>query len=195
MYEYIKGLLVEINPTYVVVENHGIGYKIEISLQTYTSVQSKINTVVQLFLHQIIREDTHLLFGFSDVKERDLFRMLISVSGIGANTARTMLSASSSTEIEENIRNANVASLKNIKGIGQKTAERLIVELRDKIGKTTANDEIFTPTHNRIKEEALSALSMLGYSKNMTEKVLDKILRSNPDISTENLIKQALKQL
>lgn len=195
MFEYIKGLLVEINPTYAIIDNNGIGYKIEISLQTYSSIQPKHNTDVQLFLHQIVREDAHLLFGFSDVKERELFRMLISVSGIGANTARTMLSASSSTEIEENIRNANVASLKNIKGIGQKTAERLIVELRDKMGKTTNNDEIFTPTHNRIKEEALSALFMLGYSKNMAEKVLDKIFRINPNISTEDLIKQALKQL
>lgn len=195
MYEYIKGLLVEINPTYAIVDNNGIGYKIEISLQTYTSVQSKHNTSVQLFLHQIVREDAHLLFGFSDAKERELFRMLISVSGIGANTARTMLSASSSAEIEENIRNANVASLKNIKGIGQKTAERLIVELRDKMGKNTSNDGIFTPTHNRIKEESLSALFMLGYSKNMAEKVIDKIIRINPNISTEDLIKQALKQL
>lgn len=195
MYEYIKGLLVEINPTYAIVDNNGIGYKIEISLQTYTSIQSKHNTAVQLFLHHIVREDAHLLFGFSDAKERELFRMLISVSGIGANTARTMLSASSTAEIEENIKNAKVASLKNIKGIGQKTAERLIVELRDKMGKTTSYDEIFSPTHNRIKEEALSALFMLGYSKNMAEKVLDKILRINSNISTEDLIKQALKQL
>lgn len=195
MYEFIKGILVEIYPTFAIVECNGIGYKIEISLQTYTSLQSKLNNPVLLFLHQIVREDAHLLFGFSDSKERELFRMLISVSGIGANTARTMLSASSSAEIEENIRNANVTSLKNIKGIGQKTAERLIVELRDKMGKMGSNEEIFSSTHNTIKEEALSALFMLGYSKNMSEKIIDKILRSNSVITTEELIKQALKQL
>lgn len=195
MYEYIKGVLAEINPTFAIIDCNGIGYKIEISLQTFTAIQSKLNAAVILYLHHIVREDAHLLFGFSNTKERELFRMLISVSGIGANTARTMLSASSSSEIEENIRNANVASLKNIKGIGQKTAERLIVELRDKMGKMGGNDEIFSSLHNTIKEEALSALFMLGYSKNMSEKVIDKILRTNPSVSTEELIKQALKQL
>lgn len=195
MYEYIKGLLVEISPTYAIIDCNGVGYKAEISLQTYTSFQSKQKHPVLLYLHQIIREDAHLLFGFSDKNERELFRMLISVSGIGANTARTMLSASSPAEIEENIKSANVAALKNIKGIGQKTAERLIVELRDKMEKISGNDEIFSPSHNTIKEEALSALFMLGYSKNMSEKVIDKLLRTNPSVTTEELIKQALKQL
>jgi len=195
MYEYIKGTLIEITPTYAIIETSNIAYKIEISLQTFSKFQHQTQNSILLYLHHIVREDAHLLFGFSDKKERELFRMLISVSGIGANTARTMLSASSANEIEDNIRNANITSLKNIKGIGQKTAERLVVELRDKLGNQSSNDEIFSPSHNTIKEEALSALFMLGYSKNMAEKVIDKILKNTPNITTEELIKQALKQL
>jgi len=195
MYEYIKGFLIEITPTYAIIETSNIAYKIEISLQTFSKYQHETNNIILLYLHQIVREDAHLLFGFSDKKERELFRMLISVSGIGANTARTMLSASSALEIEENIRNANISSLKNIKGIGQKTAERLIVELRDKLGKLSSNDEIFSSSHNTIKEEALSALFMLGYPKNMAEKVIDKILKTTTNLTTEELIKLALKQL
>jgi len=195
MYEYIKGTIVEITPTFVVVDCQHIAYKIEISLQTYSHIQTKVNETATIYLHQIIREDAHLLFGFSDKKERELFRLLISVSGIGANTARTMLSAATSDEIQENIRSANISSLKNIKGIGQKTAERLVVELRDKVGKTGSIEEIFTASHNTIKEEALSALFMLGYSKNMAEKVIDKIIKVNPNNTTEELIKLALKQL
>lgn len=195
MYEYIKGIVVEITPTFVIIECQKIAYKIEISLQTYSQIQNKIKEEVTIYLHQIIREDAHLLFGFSDKKERELFRLLISVSGIGANTARTMLSAATSDEIQENIRSANISSLKNIKGIGQKTAERLVVELRDKVGKIGGIEEIFTSSHNTIKEETLSALFMLGYSKNMSEKIIDKILRNSPAMTTEELIKQALKQL
>lgn len=195
MYEYIKGIIVEITPTFLMVECQKIAYKIEISLQTYSRIQNKINEEITIYLHQIIREDAHLLFGFSDKKERELFRLLISVSGIGANTARTMLSAATSDEIQENIRSANISSLKNIKGIGQKTAERLVVELRDKVGKIGGIEEIFTSSHNTIKEEALSALFMLGFSKNMVEKVIDKILKVNPNTTTEDLIKLALKQL
>lgn len=195
MYEYIKGTLVEISPTFIIVECQQIGYKIEISLQTFSQIQNKINEEVTIYLHLIVREDAHSLFGFADKKERELFRLLISVGGIGANTARTMLSAATCDEILENIKNANINSLQNIKGIGQKTAGRLIVELRDKVGRIGSIEEIFTPSHNTIKEEALSALLMLGYSKNMAEKVVIKILKQNPNITTEELIKLALKQL
>lgn len=193
MFEYIRGNIVELSPTFVIVECNNIGYRIEISLQTYSSVTSYINKEVVLYIHFIVREDAQLFFGFSSKSERDWFKHLISVSGIGANTARTILSAITCNELQSFIQQAKVSELKTIKGIGQKTAERLIVELRDKIGKIESNEEIFTTSHNTIKEEALSALIMLGYSKNIAEKTLDKILRSNPNLSTEELIKHALK--
>lgn len=194
MYEYIKGTLVELTPTYVVVETASIAYHIEISVQTYSAIQPYVNQMITLYLHPIVREDAHLLFGFYGKEERELFRYLISVSGIGANTARTILSAISNNDLKTYIQQAKISELKNIKGIGQKTAERIVVELRDKIGKV-GHENIFIPLHNTIKEEALSALLMLGYSKNMSEKVIDKILSKNPHLSTEELIKQALKEL
>jgi|YNPMSStandDraft_2_1061718.scaffolds.fasta_scaffold05794_2 Holliday junction DNA helicase RuvA len=193
MYEYIRGNIVELNPTFAILENSNLAYRIEISLQTYSSILSFKNQEIILYTHLIIREDAHFLYGFSTKQERDFFKLLISVSGVGANTARTILSASSCNELINYIQQAKVSELKNIKGIGQKTAERLIVELRDKIGKVERNEEIFTPSHNTIKEEALSALIMLGYNKNIAEKTLDKILKNNPNLTTEELIKQALK--
>ncbi len=195
MYEYVKGNIIEITPTYVILETPSFAYHIEISLQTYTTLQQHVNKPVLVYTHFIVREDAHILFGFSSKSEREWFRLLISVSGIGANTARTILSAVSCQELESYIASTNVNELKSIKGIGQKTAERLIVELRDKIGKTGSIEEIFSPSHNRNKEEALSALLMLGYPKSMAEKVINKILKSSPSLLTEELIKQALKQL
>ncbi len=195
MYEYIKGVLVDITPTYAIIENQGIAYRIEISLNTYSKIQLFKDQVVKLFIYFLVREDQHQLYGFFDEQERSLFQLLISVSGIGANIARTMLSASNPQELEQYILTSNISALKSIKGIGQKTAERLIVELRDKITKFDTSTEIFTNTHNIIKEEALSALIMLGYSKSMAEKVITKILSQHPSMTTEELIKQALKLL
>ncbi len=194
MYEYIKGIIIELTPTYVIVETANMAYHIEISVQTYSAIHPYVNQMITLYLQSIVREDTHLLFGFYNKEERELFRHLISVSGIGANTARTILSAISNNDLKNYIQQAKINELKSIKGIGQKTAERIVVELRDKIGKV-GNENIFVPIHNTIKEEALSALLMLGYAKNMSEKVIDKILSKNPHLSTEELIKQALKEI
>lgn len=193
MYEYIIGNIVELKPTYVVIDHHGLAYRIEISLQTFSHLQKLSAENVQIFLYQIVREDAQLLFGFSTKKEREFFKLLISVSGIGPNTSRTILSATSPEELQMYIQQAKIAELKNIKGIGQKTAERLVVELRDKIGKSSDSEDFFTLSHNTIKDEALSALLMLGFSKNTADKTLDKIIQSGTAISTEELIKQALK--
>jgi Holliday junction DNA helicase RuvA len=193
MYEYIIGNIIELKPTYVIIDHLGLAYKIEISLQTYSHLQKLPMEKAKVFLYQIIREDAHLLFGFSTKKERELFKLLISVSGIGANTSRTILSATTPEELQNYIQQAKVSELKSIKGIGQKTAERLIVELRDKLGKSLDNEDFFALSHNTIKDEALSALLMLGFSKNMAEKILDKIVKSDTNLSTEELIKQALK--
>ncbi len=193
MYEYIIGNIVELKPTYVVIDHHGLAYRIEISLQTFSHLQKLSTDNVQVFLYQIVREDAQLLFGFSTKKEREFFKLLISVSGIGPNTSRTILSATSPEELQNYIQQAKIAELKNIKGIGQKTAERLVVELRDKIGKSSDGEDFFIHSHNTIKDEALSALLMLGFSKNTADKTLDKIIQSGTVISTEELIKQALK--
>jgi len=195
MFEYIKGKLVELTPFYVIIETNNIGYKIEISLQTYTSITLSNKEDISLFLHQVIKEDSHVLYGFYTKLEREWFKNLISVNGIGANIARTILSAVNCDELQMYIQQAKVNELKNIKGIGQKTAERLIVELRNKVEKVESNKEIFVSLHNTIKEEALSALIMLGYNKNIAEKVINKILSENKNITTEELIKQALRQI
>ncbi len=193
MFEFIKGKLVNITPTYAVVENAGIGYVLNVSLNTYAQIQGKVDC--QLFIHQVIREDSNTLYGFFDTHERDVFRHLISVSGIGANTARVILSSMNPTEVRDAILSGNVAQLKSVKGIGTKTAQRAIIDLKDKIGKSTIDTDIFTSTSNTIKEEALSALVMLGFAKNTAGKVLDKNLLKEPDLSVEALIKRALKQL
>lgn len=192
MYEYIKGILVEATPTYAVVECGGIGYYIHISVNTY----SRINTEKELtlFIHQIVREDAHLLYGFFSKAERALFRQLISVSGIGANTASVMLSSMSVEEITGAILTENVNAIKSVKGIGLKTAQRVIIELKDKVG-TSGVAESFVFTTNTIKDEALSALVMLGFVKAPAAKVLDKIIAGGGITSVEELIKQALKQL
>lgn len=192
MYEYIKGILAEATPTYAVVECGGIGYYINISVNTY----SRINTEKEstLFIHQIVREDAHLLYGFFSKAERALFRQLISVSGIGANTASVMLSSMSVEEITGAILTENVNAIKSVKGIGLKTAQRVIIELKDKVG-TSGVAESFVFTTNTIKDEALSALVMLGFVKAPAVKVLDKIIAGGGITSVEELIKQALKQL
>ena len=193
MYEYISGKLTEITPAYAVVENTGIGYIINISLNTYSKINGSENCL--LYLHHVVREDAQLFFGFSTRQERELFRQLISVSGVGPNTARMMLSSLSAEEIQRAIMSANILLLKGIKGIGQKTAERIIVDLRDKIAKVGGQEEIFKGGHNTMREEALSALLMLGFPRNLSEKTLDKLLSDKAGMSAEDLVKQALKQL
>jgi len=193
MFEYIKGDLNDLTPTAVIVENHGMGYFINITLNTYSQLSG--HTSAQLYLHQVIRDDAHLLFGFKELKEREVFRLLISVSGVGANTARMMLSSLTSEEVKKAIFSNNSKTLQDVKGIGAKTAQRIIIELKDKIGKEDEMGEIVLPMDNTIREEALSALVMLGFAKNSIAKVLDKIIKANAPSSVEELIKIALKQL
>jgi holliday junction DNA helicase RuvA len=192
MYEYIEGKLIEKNPAYCIIETAGIGYFVQISLSTYSRLDSQ--AVVKLFLHQVVREDAHLLFGFQSKQEREMFRMLLTVSGIGANTARMMLSSLTSAEIQQAILEGNASLLQSIKGIGAKTAQRVILDLRDKISKEKISGELFPVKDNRLKEEALSALVILGFNKGEAEKVIGKILLAE-SLSLEELIKKALKQL
>jgi Holliday junction DNA helicase RuvA len=193
MINYIKGTITELNPASVTVETGGIGYFINISVNTFTKLDGK--TECKILVHEVIREDAHQLFGFADKDEREMFRHLISVSGIGANTARMMLSSLTSGEIENAIIESNVNLLKGVKGIGLKTAQRIIVDLKDKTGKLTASGEIFTIEDNTIRSEALSALIMLGFARSAVSKVLDKIIREDRNLTVEDLIKRALKNL
>ena len=194
MYEYIQGKITGLTPANAVIEAGSIGYFINISLNTYSLINGKEQT--KLFLHQVVREDAHLLYGFAEVAERELFRMLISVNGIGSNIALMMLSSLTPDEIRHAILEENVLLLKSIKGIGAKTAQRVIIDLKDKIGKTAASDQILiSPRDNTIRDEALSALVMLGFARKNIEKELDKLLKSNPDLTVEETIKRALKGL
>lgn len=194
MFEYINGQLTGLTPANAVIEAGSVGYFIHISLNTYSKINGKEQ--VKLFLHQVVREDAHLLYGFADKPERELFRFLISVSGIGSNTAMMMLSSLSPGEIRKAILEENVHLLKSIKGIGAKTAQRIIIDLKDKIGKSPASDKILmTTTDNKIREEALSALMMLGFPRKSVETELDKIIKNNPGLAVEQMIKMALKGL
>ncbi|WP_430935691.1 Holliday junction branch migration protein RuvA [Saccharicrinis sp. 156] len=193
MYEYIKGHIVESSPAHCVVENNGLGYFINISVNTYTKLQNQKE--IQLYVYEQIREDAHNLYGFYETSERNIFIHLISVSGIGANTARMMLSSMSPGEIQEAILTGNVNVLKGIKGIGAKTAQRIIVDLTDKLGKEPVDQKIFTEANNTIKDEALSALVMLGFVKGSAQKVIDKILAAQPNSKVEDVIKKSLKML
>lgn len=194
MFEYIQGPLTELTPANAVVEAGSVGYFIHISLNTYSQISGKKE--VKLYLHPVVREDAHLLYGFSGKTERELFRFLISVSGIGSNTAMMMLSSLSPDEIRKAILEENVNLLKSIKGIGAKTAQRIIIDLKDKIGKSPASDKILlTASNSAAREEALSALVMLGFQKKSVEAELDKIIKSNPELKVEQLIKLALKGL
>jgi len=193
MYEYIKGNITELTPASVIVEAGGIGYFINISLTTYTRLNGRENVTV--FLQQIVREDAHLLYGFADRDEREIFRLLISVNGIGANTAVMMLSSYQPEQLRDAIATENVNVLKSIKGIGAKTAQRVIIDLKDKIGKSSESVQVFDKEDNTTREEALSALVMLGFNKRAIEKALDRIFSDNPGISVEETIKIALKNL
>lgn len=192
MYEYLKGHLVEATPTYAVVDCGGVGYYVNISVNTYSKIVS--GKEVCLYVHLIVREDAHLLYGFYTREERTLFRQLISVSGIGANTASVMLSSMTSGEIIRAVLTEDVNSIRNVKGIGLKTAQRVIIELKDKVG-MGGNSEESVFTSGTLKEEALAALVMLGFVKNQAVKVIDKIVAEGKATSVEELIKLALKQL
>ena len=193
MYEYISGTIKELTPAHLVIESGGIGYFVNISLNTYSALSGKETS--RVFLHQVVREDAHLLFGFADKEERDLFRLLITVSGIGANTARVMLSSLSPAEITKAITSGNADILKGVKGIGLKSAQRIIVDLKDKLGKLVESEEIFAAADNTIREESLSALIMLGFPKGPVEKVINQLLAEGQITSVENLVKRALKKL
>lgn len=193
MYNYISGKLVENTPSYAVIDNNGIGFFINISINTYSKLDKKVD--VKLYIHHVIREDAHILYGFFDIIERDMFELLISVSGVGANTARVILSSLTVDEIKLAIMGGEVEILKSIKGIGAKSAQRIIVDLRDKVGKINEEIQIFDQKDNTIKHEALSALVMLGFNKKQVEKILEKILKENNQITVEELVRECLKLL
>lgn len=193
MYAFISGKVTEKTPAYVVIDNHGIGYFINITLNTFTAIGEKEE--VKLYTHTQILEDAHNLFGFYSQKERDLFELLISVSGVGCNTARLILSSLTVSELSNAIANDDAKTIQSVKGIGTKTAQRIVIDLKDKLKKIDVQTEIFSAPNNTIRTEALSALTILGFNKTAIEKALDKILKQNPDASVEALIKEALKIL
>jgi Holliday junction DNA helicase RuvA len=193
MIDYIRGTITQVSPTFITLETGGIGYFINISLITFSKLENQ--SEVRILVHEVIREDSHQLYGFSDSPERDIFRLLISVTGVGANTARMMLSSLSHEEIEKAILGSDVNLLKSVKGIGLKTAQRIIVDLKDKVGKHAGSGEIFAFADNTNREEALSALVMLGFARSAVSKVLDKIVREEKTLTVEDMIKRALKNL
>ena len=193
MYEYIQGRIAELTPTYVVIDNGGIGYMILISLNTYTALSGKEQAII--FLHHIVREDAQLFYGFASKTEREVFRLLLTVSGVGAGTARMILSSLNASELRDAVLTGNVNIIKGVKGVGLKTAERVIVDLKDKIGKTEANTDFLFAQSNTNREEALSALVALGFQKNLVEKLLDKLLKEDPTMKVEDMVKKALKSI
>ena len=196
MIDYIKGEIAELTPATVIIETAGVGYCIHISLPTFSVLQGRKEA--KLFVYEVIREDAHLLYGFTNQAERQLFLLLISVSGVGANTARMIMSSYSAAEIQEMIATGNVTALNAIKGIGAKTAQRIIVDLKDKIMKVAgmeSNEQLlFATAANPVKDEAVSALVMLGFAANASQKVIDSILKKEPTLKVEQLIKLALKR-
>ena len=193
MITHIQGKLVSKSPTDVVIECNGVGYHINISLHTFSQIPD--NEHLKLFTHLQVKEDSHTLYGFASLAEREIFRLLISVSGIGANIARTMLSSLTPVQVREGIASGDVALIQSVKGIGAKTAQRVIIDLKDKALKIYDIDEVSISKDNTNKNEALSALEVLGFVKKQAERVVDKILISQPDANVETIIKQALKNL
>ncbi|MFL1010756.1 Holliday junction branch migration protein RuvA [Flavisericum labens] len=193
MITHIQGKLTEKNPTHVVIDCNGVGYVLHISLHTYSQIPDAES--LKLFAHLQVKEDSHTLYGFSSITEREIFRLLLSVSGIGASTARTMLSSLTPKEVREGIAKGDVALIQSIKGIGAKTAQRVIIDLKDKILKIYDIDEVSVSKDNTNKDEALSALEVLGFAKKQAERVIDKIVATQPDANVETIIKQALKNL
>ncbi len=193
MITHLEGKLVEKNPTDVVIDCNGVGYFINISLHTFSQIPDKEH--LKLYTYLQVREDSHSLYGFSSKTEREIFKLLISVSGIGANTARTMLSSLTPEQVKEGIAGGDVALIQSVKGIGAKTAQRVIIDLKDKVLKVYSIDELSLIPNNTNKDEALSALDVLGFNKKQSEKVVDKILQAQPDALVEQIIKEALKNL
>ncbi len=193
MITHIAGRLVEKNPTDVVIECNGVGYFINISLHTFSEIPSSEN--VKLFTHLLVREDAHILYGFSSLAEREIFRLLISVSGVGASIARTMLSSLAPEQILDAISLNDITTIQSVKGIGTKTAQRVVLDLKDKILKVYGLSSNSAGSSNTNKNEALSALETLGFARKQTEKVCDAIVKENPQASVEMIIKQALKKL
>lgn len=193
MITHIEGKLVEKTPTHVIIDCNGIGYFINISLHTFSQIPDQ--EAIKIFTHLQVKEDSHTLYGFISASEREIFRLLISVSGIGANTARTMLSSLTPKQIREGIAVGDVALIQSVKGIGLKTAQRVIIDLKDKILKIYDIDETSLTQNNTNKDEALSALEVLGFMKKQSERIVDKIVGSSPDATVEFIIKEALKTL
>jgi Holliday junction DNA helicase RuvA len=193
MYEFIRGAVADLNPASVVVDTGGIGYFINISLNTYSKISGKQE--IKLLIHQVVREDAHVLYGFAERRERDLFRNLISVSGVGASTAIMMLSSLNPDEISAAVATGDVDVLKAVKGIGAKTAQRIIIDLKDKLGKMPDSGQILISPDNTLRNEALSALVMLGFAKKDADKAVSKIIKDDPEATVERVIKTALKRL
>jgi holliday junction DNA helicase RuvA len=193
MITHIQGRLVEKTPTDVVIDCNGVGYQVHISLHTFSKIPNTEN--IKLFTFLQIKEDAHSLFGFVEKSERELFKMLLSVSGIGASIARTMLSSMEPRQILNAIATSDVVTIQSIKGIGAKTAQRVILDLKEKVLKIYDLDEVSISSNNTNKDEALSALEVLGFNKKLAEKVIDKIVKDSPDATVESLIKLALKNL
>ena len=196
MIDYIKGKIAELNPAFAVIDNHGIGYMMNISLSTYDSMVKTSKDEALLYAYEVIREDAHTLYGFASKKEREAFLLLISVSGVGPNTARMILSSMNVDEFSQAIVSGNVAMLKSVKGVGGKTAQRIIVDLKDKI--KPSGDTLLVEkgqVHGEIFDEALAALVMLGFSQQASNKALKSLFAANPSLTVEAAIKQALKMM
>jgi Holliday junction DNA helicase RuvA len=193
MITQLNGRLVSKSPTTLVIDCSGVGYEVHISLHTYGQLSDEEH--IRIYTHLQVREDAHTLYGFMDALERSVFRLLLGVSGIGANTARTMLSSMNPQEVIQAIQTDNVAAIQAVKGIGAKTAQRVMVDLRDKVMQLVGADEISVPSNNTQRDEALSALGVLGYPTKQTQKVIDALLQVEPNMSVERLIKNALNKL
>lgn len=193
MYEFIRGKVTSLNPASVVIDTGSIGFFVNISLNTYSKINGKNEAL--LLLHQVVRDDAHIFYGFAEKNERELFRNLITVSGVGAATAIMMLSSLTPDEVVAAITTGNTGVLKTVKGIGIKTAQRIIIDLKDKLGKVSESSQFLLSADNTLQNEALSALAMLGFAKKDAEKVIVKIIRENPGATVERVIKTALKRL
>ncbi len=193
MIDHLNGRMVEKHPTHLVVECAGVGYFVNISLNTFAKLSDAES--IRIYTHLQVKEDSHTLFGFADRMEREIFRLLISVSGIGSSTARTMLSSMSPEQVRDAIASGDVGLIQSIKGIGAKTAQRVILDLKDKILKIYNLEEVSSDSNNTNREEALSALEVLGFIRKQSEKAVDQVLKQDPSLSAEDIIKRALKNL
>lgn len=193
MITHIKGRLVEKNPSYVVIDCNGVGYYIHITVNTYEKIPNEEN--LKLHTHLLVREDAHILYGFADALEREMFRMLLNVNGVGASTARMVLSTLTPQEFQEAVVTDNVATIKSVKGVGPKSAQKIIIELKDKLSKGIDINNLTIPGSNKIKDEALNALEVLGFSSKQIEPILERFLKEDSSITVEELIKRTLKSM